>query len=826
MTDHSIGLTALRLDPEAFRQAVLAKLIYQVGKDPEHATRHDWFFALALAVRDRLVDGWMATTRDVYDRDRKRVYYLSLEFLIGRLLADSLRNLGIYEVAGEALSTLGVDAEELLKVEPDAALGNGGLGRLAACLMDSMATLGISAHGYGIRYEHGLFKQGLDDGWQVERPEDWLAFGNPWEFERAESVYPIRLYGQIREERDAAGRRVRLWEGGQRVLAVAYDTPVVGWGGRHVNTLRLWSAQSGNLIDLEAFNRGDYTRAVQEQTLSQSISRVLYPNDATEAGQELRLKQEYFFTSASLQDILRRHLSYHPDLRSLPEKVAIQLNDTHPAIAVPELMRLLVDEHGIEWDDAWSVTRGTINYTNHTLMPEALERWPVQLIERLLPRQMQLILEINAHVLTELRQRPDLENPFLSDISLIDESYGRFVRMGHLAFMGAHKVNGVSALHGELMKQTVFRPLHRLFPDRITAITNGVTPRRWLLDSNPDLAGLISDTLGDQRWITDLERLQELEPHLADPAFRARFAAIKQANKERLVTFIGRRHDTSLPADALFDVHIKRIHEYKRQLLNILETVASYADIVDGAAVDRVPRVKIFSGKAAPSYVRAKLIIKFINDVAAVVNAEAKVGDRLKILFIPNYNVSLAQILIPGADLSEQISTAGMEASGTGNMKFGLNGALTIGTLDGANIEMLERVGPENIFIFGLTAAEVALSRQGGFSPKAAIEANPRLTRAFELIEAGHFSPDDPGRFRPLLDDLSSLDHFRVTADFDAYASAQRKVEATYADPAAWWPKAALNTARMGWFSSDRTIQDYAREVWQVPLGNRTELSR
>ena len=819
MTEHAIGLTSLRLDPEGFRRAILGKLIYQVGKDPQHATRHDWFVALALAVRDRLVDGWMTTTRTVYDADRKRVYYLSLEFLIGRLLADSLRNLGLYETAAEAMAKLGVDAEVVLKVEPDAALGNGGLGRLAACLLDSMATLGIAAYGYGIRYEHGLFKQGLDDGWQVERPEDWLAFGNPWEFERAESVYPIRLYGEVREERDANGQRVRTWEGGQRVLAVAYDTPVVGWGGRHVNTLRLWSAQSGNLIDLEAFNRGDYMRAVQEQTLSQSITRVLYPNDATEAGQELRLKQEYFFTSASLQDIIRRHLSHNSDLRTLPDKAAIQLNDTHPAIAVPELMRLLIDEHGVDWTTAWTITRGTIHYTNHTLMPEALERWPVHLMERLLPRQMQLIYEINAYVLGELRGRPDVEDPFLSDVSLIDESYGRFVRMGHLAFLGARKVNGVSALHGELMKQTVFQKLHRLFPERITAITNGVTPRRWVLDSNPELADLITETLGHGRWIADLERLQDIAPRATDPAFQKRFAAIKQANKERLASFIGKRQDVALPTDALFDVHIKRIHEYKRQLLNILEAVATYADILDGAPTSTVPRVKIFAGKAAPSYVRAKLIIKFINDVANVVNSEPKVGERLKILFLPNYNVSLAQILIPGADLSEQISTAGMEASGTGNMKFGLNGALTIGTLDGANIEMLEHVGPDNIFIFGLTAEEVARSRQGGYSPRALIDASPRLTRALELIESGHFSPDDPGRFRPLLDDLGNFDHFRVVADFDSYAAAQRRVEATYAVPAEWWPKAVLNTARMGWFSSDRTVRDYAREIWRVPLG-------
>ncbi|MEK0085366.1 glycogen/starch/alpha-glucan phosphorylase [Benzoatithermus flavus] len=819
MFEPAAALSSSRLDRGEFKSAILAKLIYQVGKDPKTATRHDWFVALALAVRDRLVDGWMATTRRTYEADKKRVYYLSLEFLIGRLLADSLRNLGLHEVATAALSELGVDAEQVFKVEPDAALGNGGLGRLAACLLDSMATLGIAAYGYGIRYEHGLFKQGFDDGWQVERPEDWLAFGNPWEFERAEAIYPVRFYGHVREERDASGRRVHRWEGGQRVLAVAYDTPVVGWGGTHINTLRLWSAQSGNLIDLEAFNRGDYMRAVQDQVLSQSISRVLYPNDATEAGQELRLKQEYFFTSASLQDILRRHLSYHPSLASLPDKVAIQLNDTHPAIAVPELMRLLIDEHGLGWDEAWAITRGTIHYTNHTLMPEALERWPVPLVERLLPRHLQLVYEINAHVLSELRARPDNPDPHLAEVSIIDEGYGRSVRMGHLAFLGARRVNGVSALHGELMKETVFRPLHRYFPDRITAITNGVTPRRWLLDCNPELARLISEALGETRWLTALERLEGLVPLAADAAFRERFAAIKRANKARIAAFVARRHDLVLPPEALLDLQIKRIHEYKRQLLNILEAVAAYAEMLDRPDMDYRPRVKIFAGKAAPSYLRAKLIIKLVNDVAAVINQAPVVKGRLKILFLPNYNVSLAEILIPGADLSEQISTAGMEASGTGNMKLALNGALTIGTLDGANIEMRERVGPENIFIFGLTAAQVAARRQNGPAPAEAIAASPRLQRALALIESGHFSPDDPGRFRPLLDDLARFDHFMVTADFDAYASAQRRVAEAYGEPALWWRKAVLNTARMGWFSSDRTVRDYAREIWQVPLG-------
>jgi starch phosphorylase len=707
----------------------------------------------------------------------------------------------------------------VLKVEPDAALGNGGLGRLAACLLDSMATLGIAGFGYGIRYEHGLFKQGLDDGWQVERPEDWLAFGNPWEFERSEAVYPVRLYGHVRDERDASGRRVHVWEGGQRVLAVAYDTPVVGWGGRHVNTLRLWSAQSGNLIDLEAFNRGDYMRSVQDQVLSQSISRVLYPNDATEAGQELRLKQEYFFTSASLQDILRRHLSRHPDLRSLPDKAAIQLNDTHPAIAVPELMRLLIDEHGVDWDTAWAITRGTIHYTNHTLMPEALERWSVQLMERLLPRQMELIDEINAHILTEIRSRPDNHDPFLTEISLIDEGYGRFVRMGHLAFFGSRRVNGVSALHGELMKQTVFRPLHRLFPEKITAITNGVTPRRWVLDANPDLAELISDGLGHRRWITDLERLEELAPRADDAAFKDRFAAIKRANKERIAAFVAKRHDLVLPTDALFDVHIKRIHEYKRQLLNILEAVATYAELLDRPDAVQIPRVKLFAGKAAPSYLRAKLIIKFINDVASVVNQAPRIRDRLKILFLPNYNVSLAEIVIPGADLSEQISTAGMEASGTGNMKFALNGALTIGTLDGANIEMRERVGPENIFIFGLTAEQVASTLAKGYRPGELYEKDDVVRSVLDAIGLGAFSPQEPRRFEPIVQSLvSEGERYVHLADFGPYVATQREVERRFVDRSAWTRASILNATRMGPFSSDATIRDYARDIWGVPL--------
>jgi starch phosphorylase len=825
MSQSRFAISRRSLDREALREAVLAKLVYDVGKDPERASRHDWFRALALAVRDRVVDRWMATGRDAEADDarpgggRKRVYYLSLEFLIGRLLGDALANLGLSEAARAALADLGVDPTEALKVEPDAALGNGGLGRLAACLMDSMATLGVAGVGYGIRYQHGLFKQGLDDGWQVERPEDWLAFGNPWEFERPDATYPVRFNGYVREvEGPDGGAKVQVWEGGQRVLAVAYDTPVVGWGGRRINTLRLWSAQSGNLIDLEAFNRGDYLRAVEEQVLSESISRILYPNDATEAGQELRLKQEYFFTSASLQDIIRHHLAHHPDLRSLPDEVAVQLNDTHPAIAVPELMRLLVDEHGFPWAEAWEITRGTVHYTNHTLMPEALERWPVQLLERLLPRHLGLIYEINDHVLSGLRARPDAADPYLADVSIIDEGHARFVRMGHLAFLGARKVNGVSALHGELMKRTVFRALHHHFPDRITAVTNGVTPRRWLLECNPGLAGLITGSLGDARWVADLELLDGLAPLADDPGFRARFAGVKRANKERLAAFVRRRRDLTLDPAALFDVQIKRIHEYKRQLLNILDAVATLADLRDGAAPDGPPRVKILAGKAAPSYWRAKLIIKLANDLARALEAEPLARDRLRLVFLDNYNVSLAELVIPAADLSEQISTAGMEASGTGNMKFALNGAVTIGTLDGANVEIRDRVGPDNILVFGLTAEEVLRRRREGSGSEAAIAASPRLARALQLLERGGLSPDDPGRFRPIVEDLRRSDHFLVCSDFDAYAEAQQDAARLFADPGAWWRCAALNTARTGWFSSDRTIRDYAREIWRVPL--------
>ena len=814
MNETAYSLPPRSLDQDGIKKAILGKLIYAVGKDPEHATTHDWFFATALATRDRMVDAWMDSTRDTYQRDKKRVYYLSLEFLIGRLMGDALNNLGLTEMVREALGDLGVDADAVLKAEPDAALGNGGLGRLAACFMESMATLGIAGFGYGIRYEHGLFKQGFDGGWQVERPEDWLAFGNPWEFERPEAVYPIRFGGTVRDTVDANGNRKFIWEGGQRVLAVAYDTMIVGYGGKHINTLRLWSGQSGNLVDLEAFNRGDYQEAVGDQVSAESISRVLYPNDATPAGLQLRLKQEYFFTAASLMDLVRRHLSTHDTLDNLADHVAIQLNDTHPAIAVPELLRLLVDEHGMPLKKAFGIVRECISYTNHTLLPEALERWPVQLLEQMLPRHMQLIYDINAHVLDTLRHSPGNDDPFLSDVSLIEEGFHRSVRMGHLAFIGAHKVNGVSALHTELMKQTVFKSLHNRFPDKITNKTNGITPRRWLMGCNPGLSALLDDRIG-KAWRDDLAKLCDIEPLVDEAAFQDAYRAIKRQNKVRLARTVADVHGLRLDPDAMFDIQIKRIHEYKRQLLNILEAIALFEAIRAEPKKDWQPRVKLFGGKAAPSYNRAKLIIKLINDVASVVNNDPVVGDRLKIVFLPNYNVSLAEQMIPAADLSEQISTAGMEASGTGNMKFALNGALTVGTLDGANVEMREHVGAENFFIFGMTADQVLEARIKRNAARLAVDGSPRLARVLQLIEQGRFSPDDPGRFRPIVDDLRNLDYFMVTVDFDAYYAKQREIDQAYADRAQWTRMAALNTARMVWFSSDRTIAEYADEIWR-----------
>ncbi|MBV9054349.1 MAG: glycogen/starch/alpha-glucan phosphorylase [Hyphomicrobiales bacterium] len=809
-------------DAEALRQDIMAKLAYSIGKDPMVAQNHDWLVATILAVRDRIIDRWMASTREAFRTGRKRVYYLSLEFLIGRLFKEALSNFGLTETVRQALHGLGVDLDKIAELEPDAALGNGGLGRLAACFMESMATIGIPALGYGIRYDFGLFRQTLADGWQIETPEDWLSFRNPWEFERREANYQIGFGGTVATREGWDGAPHHAWAPSEIVLAVAYDTPIPGWRGEKVNTLRLWRARARDPIHLEVFNKGDHVGALAERTRAESISRVLYPSDATPAGQELRLRQEFFFTSASLQDLVRRHLMQFSEIRSLPDKAAIQLNDTHPALAVAELMRLLVDGHNLGWEEAWEITRRTIAYTNHTLLPEALESWPVTLMERLLPRHMQIIFALNARLLADTEPKRAEEGIAPADISLIDESHGRTVRMGFLAFVGAHKVNGVSELHTELMKRTVFRNLHRIYPDRIVNKTNGVTPRRWLFEANPGLTELLVETLGSG-IVDDVEKLSDLAPLAGDPAFQERFFAVKRVNKERLAGVIAEHTGMRVDPHAMFDVQVKRIHEYKRQLLNILQTIALYDAMRTQPHRSWVPRVKIFAGKAAPNYERAKLIIKLINDVARIVNSDPSTRGLLKVVFLPNYNVSLAEAIIPAADLSEQISTAGMEASGTGNMKLALNGAITIGTLDGANVEIREKVGPDNIIIFGLTAAEVEARRRSGPPPRETIEQTPALKEVLDAVAGGVFSPDERNRYHHLVRDLEDHDWFMVAADFAAYVRAQEQVATLWRDSSAWRHSAVLNTAHAGWFSSDRAIEQYAQEIWDVPVSREAK---
>ncbi|WP_313037360.1 glycogen/starch/alpha-glucan phosphorylase [Stutzerimonas nitrititolerans] len=807
-------------DIATFRENILRKLTYAIGKDAGHASQLDWYEAVALATRDRMIDRWMDRTRETYRQNGKRVYYLSLEFLIGRLLTDSLSNLGLLDIAREALAELGVDFDQIRLQEPDAALGNGGLGRLAACFMESMATLGIAAYGYGIRYDHGLFRQAIVDGWQHEQTETWLNFGNPWEFERAEVSYLIGFGGHVTALPRAGDEQAlsqHFWHWAEGVRAIAYDTPTVGWRGSSVNTLRLWRARAEADFHLERFNAGDHIGAVAEEARAESISRVLYPADSTEAGQELRLRQEYFFVAASLQDLLRRHLDQHQSVLSLPEYNAIQLNDTHPAIAVAELMRLLVDVHDVPWEKAWALTVATLSYTNHTLLPEALETWPVGLMERLLPRHMQIIYLINAQHLDSLRARDINDARLLRSVSLIEEDHGRRVRMGNLAFLGSHCVNGVSALHTQLMRETVFTDLHRLYPQRISNKTNGITFRRWLYQANPSLTRLLVEHVGEELLDAPETRLRELEPFAEQAEFRRRFAEQRLANKELLAGLIQERVGIRVDPHALFDVHVKRIHEYKRQLLNLLHTVALYQAIRADPGGDWVPRVKIFAGKAAASYHTAKLIIKLTNDIARTINDDPTVRDLLKVVFLPNYNVSLAERIIPAADLSEQISTAGLEASGTSNMKFALNGALTIGTLDGANVEMSEQIGLEHMFIFGMTAQEVEARKQAGeYNAEATIYQSPRLNEVLMAIRNGAFSADDPGRYTALIDGITWHDTFMVCADFEAYWQAQREVEKRWRDPARWWRSAVLNTARTGWFSSDRTIREYAEEIWRV----------
>ena len=781
---------------QPMRESILRHLTYTVGKDSDHATTYDWRMALSFALRDRIVEAWFASTRKAYAQGAKRVYYLSMEFLIGRLLQDGLVNLRLFDETCEILTSLDLDPMQVISNEPDAALGNGGLGRLAACFMESLATLGVPAYGYGIRYEHGLFEQSFHDGRQIEKPETWLQQIHAWEFTRPESKYRMGFGGEVVED-DGQTR----WVPADEVMAAAYDTPIVGWNGHWANTLRLWSAKPVDAFNLQSFNEGDFVGAASAEAMARTISRVLYPNDTTDVGKELRLKQEYFFTAASIADILRRFEGEHRDLKLLPQKVAIQLNDTHPAIAGPELIRLLHDERGLPFDEAMSLGQQTLNYTNHTLLPEALERWDEHLFAHLLPRHLQIIDRIDmAHAAAHPNRTVSIREPGT-------------VKMGELSFVMANRVNGVSALHTELMKSTVFEELNRLHPQRIVNETNGVTPRRWLHACNPKLADLITDRIGEG-WIADLEQLSHLEPHIEDPAFCEAYAAAKAANKADLAAYIKDTLGETLDPSMMFDVQIKRLHEYKRQHLNILEAIALWQAIKADPQGEWTPRVKIFAGKAAPGYFFAKDIIRLINDVAKVVNADEETNHLLKIVFVPNYNVTLAERLIPAADLSEQISTAGKEASGTGNMKFALNGALTIGTLDGANVEIREQVGADNFFLFGMTADEVVERRTVENHAKQAIDADPRLAAAIEAVASGVFSPDEPGRYANVVENVSGADYFLVSSDFSDYWRAQREVDATFRNTAEWTRMAALNTARSGWFSSDRTIRGYLADVW------------
>jgi glycogen phosphorylase len=802
-------------DIEQFKGAVLNKLTLSGGKDASSATDRDWFLATTLALRDRVIHRWLEVNRETLARGRKQIYYLSLEFLIGRLLNDVAGNLRMTDIVHQALDDLGVNFDRVRFAEPDAALGNGGLGRLAACFLESMASLGVPAYGYGIRYDHGLFRQIITDGWQREYPEEWLSFRNPWEFERAEITYDVNYGGWVETVAARAGHTRFVWHPAETIEAVAYDTPVVGWRGAHVNPLRLWSARAVDPMRLDVFNRGDHVGALTEQARAEALSKILYPSDDTTAGRELRLRQEYFFVAASLQDLVERHRRAYGSLHTLSERAAIQLNDTHPSIAIAELMRILVDLHNIAWDDAWQITVDTCRYTNHTLLPEALESWSVTLFERILPRHLQIIYLINARHLEAVERTHALDADGIAAISLIDERDERRIKMGHLAFLGCGRTNGVSAMHTGLLRKTVFRDLHALYPDRIVNVTNGITFRRWLYQANPGLTRLLSATCGED--IRDNPGgIARLAAVADDRALHERLRTVKRANKLALARVIHDQLGLLVDPRAIFDVQIKRIHEYKRQLLNLLETVALYNAIRAEPTREWVPRVKIFAGKAAASYAVAKLIVKLAHDIAEVINQDPAVRDLLKVAFLPNYNVSLAETIIPAADLSEQISTAGMEASGTGNMKLALNGALTIGSLDGANIEIRDSVGAGNIFIFGLIADEVAELRRAALDGARVIVPSPALSEVLEMIEIGVFSPGEPDRFAMLTDKLRRTDEYMIVADFDAYWQAQRQVDERWRESADWAAACVRNIAGMRWFSADRAIDEYARSVWHT----------
>ncbi len=803
------------MDAGSLSQSIANHLKYTLARHRAGATLHDQYWSTACAIRDRLVDRWMATQGTYIERDVKRAYYLSMEYLPGRLLRNSILNLGLAEDFQRAMGELGFSATDIFEVEPDMGLGNGGLGRLASCLMDSWATLQMPVMGYGLRYEFGMFRQSLRNGAQSEEPDYWLRLSSPWEIARPEFTFPVKLYGNVQWGSFPDGRPRREWVNAHELWAVPSDVPIPGYGNNTVNILRLWAATGTDLFDFEYFNSGDYIRAIERAATNENITKILYPNDKTAMGQELRLRQEFFLASASLQDILRRYKRQHGSFDGFPDKVALQINDTHPAVAVAELMRLLVDVEGIEWKQAWDITVATFGYTNHTLMPEALEKWPVGLFERVLPRHLEIIYDVNQGLLAEVTRRFPGDVERMRRMSVIEEGRDKHVRMAHLAVVGSHSVNGVSELHARLLRSRLFRDFDEMFPGRFNAKTNGITPRRWLLGCNPALSLLIGSRIGT-RWPVDLAELRRLAPLAEDPAFRAEWRAVKRRNKERLVALIDQLSGLRVSPDAMMDVQVKRIHEYKRQLMNVLRVIDLYRRMKEPGGEAIPARTVVFGGKAAPGYEMAKLVIRLITGVAQVVNRDPLLDGRLRVCFLENYGVSLAEVIIPAADLSEQISTAGMEASGTGNMKFSLNGALTIGTLDGANIEIREEVGPDNFFLFGLTAEEAEAVRSGGYDPMREIEACPALGGVLRLIADGAFSAGDPGRFRPLLDALATRDPFLVCRDFAAYLEAQKRVDAAWKDPEGWSRMSVLNSAGMGKFSCDRTALDYAREIFGI----------
>ena len=798
------------LDVEDVKKAIVYKLIFLIGRSPKEASQRDWLNATLHAVRDLVTEGWITTARQSRAEETRRVYYLSMEFLIGRTLSNAMIAEGVYDVAEKALAELNVNLEEIIEKEVDPGLGNGGLGRLAACFMDSLATLAIPAMGYGIRYEYGMFRQKIENGQQVERPDDWLEKGAPWEFMRPSKRFSIDFGGHIYFEDKKC-----IWNPAEKVTALAYDQMIPGYKNDSASTLRLWSAHGGELFDLAEFNRGDHLAAVATRSANQNLSRVLYPDDSTWNGRELRLRQEYFLVSASLQDILRRHLRTHGTLNNLADKVAIHLNDTHPALAIPELMRILIDLHGYSWQHAWDVTRRIFSYTCHTLMSEALETWPVEMMAKILPRHLQMIFEINDHFLEYVKTYVTTDMDFIRRVSLIEEGYQRKVRMGWLSVVGSHKVNGVAAIHSDLMVTSTFADFARIYPERFTNVTNGVTPRRWLAVANPKLAALFDQYIGSE-WRCDLSQIEKLKAFADKGEFKRAVVDIKYDNKVKLAQYVKKTLDIDLDPHALFDVQVKRIHEYKRQMLNVLHIIARYNEMLAHPEKDWQPRVFILAGKAASAYYAAKQTIRLINDVANVINNDERLKGRLKVVFIPNYSVSLAQLIIPAADISEQISLAGTEASGTSNMKFALNGALTLGTLDGANVEILDNVGEDHIFIFGNTVEQVEALRREGYRPFDYYQNDEQLREVIDQIIRGDFSPEEPNRYHSLIQGLQYHDYYQSFADFRSYVEAQKAVDKKYQDRDVWIASTIQNMVNMGFFSSDRTILEYAKNIWKI----------